>query len=419
MMRERLTRLREGVRDAWRLIRPGIAVDGDRPERGVALLMVLVTVAVMAAFSTEFSYNARVNLRMASNLEREVQAYYHARSSIEVARMVIRGQKLADDMLSLAAQFMPSVKNQNVEMWSFACKFVEIYNTGKVNLLGFDLFDLSGREGIGVKHGSFECVADAEDGRVNVNFVETIAAKRTLFKHLFGYLQGPRPEGTGWSKDDRDRADLLLNIIDWVDPDQRRTDIDPNGNFTEGSGSEDFAYSRYDHEAKNAKFDTVEELRLVDGMDDETFCDIRDKVTVYSTERLNVNTADLGLLKAVVCEAMTPENQAVACGSPFGGQLALTPMDIVGEYLELCRGIKKMLFTAPFANANAFVNFFKKLPPELAPLVQVNGAALKPVVGVKSRVIRVQSTGKVGRTEKRITAIIDTSTGKYVYWREE
>ena len=407
------------VRDAWDRMRPMLATDVAKRTRGVALLIVLVMVAVLAAFSAEFSYNTRVNLHMASNLEREVQAYYHARSAIEVARMVIRGQQLADQMLSLAASFVPNIKNQNIEMWSYACKFAEIYNTGKVDLFGKELFDLSGQTGIGVSNGAFSCEADAEDGRVNINFVETPQAKKAMFSELFGYLRGPHTDRQGLTDEDKEVAETILNIIDWVDTDEARTDIDADGNFQPaGGGGEDFGYAKYDYRAKNAKMDSVEELRLVDGMDDETFCKLRDKVTVYSTEKLNVNSADIDLLKALICENLTPESKIAACGMAVGpGGISI--IDVVGEYIELCRGIKKMLYTAPFNNTQAFVQFFQKLPAEIQPSVQLNQAALSQYIGTKSRVIRVTSTGTVGRTTKKLTAVIDTGSGKYVYWRED
>jgi len=392
-----------------------------RNQRGVALLIVLVMLAILTAFTTEFSYNTRVNLKAALNVKQEVQAYYHARSSIEVSRMVIRAQAMADQMLSLAAQFMPNVKSQTIEMWSYACKFADIYNSGKVNLFGQDIIDLSSQTGIGVKNGGFSCVAEAEDGKVNINFVETPQSKKALFGQLFGYMQGTRAEGVGWSKEDREKAEVLLNIIDWVDPDEVRTEIDPTGNFVDsGGGSEDFGYAQHDYECKNAKFDSVDELRLVEGIDDETFCRMRDKVTVYSTEKLNVNAANIDLLKAVVCESMPPESQAVACIAGLGGAPGLgSVMDIVGEYIELCRNLKSMLYTTPFSSINSFLKFFDKLPPEVGSLVQVDKRALGQVLGTRSRIIRINGTGTVGRTEKRISAVIDTSTGKYVYWREE
>ena len=385
-------------------------------ERGAALLIVMVMVALMSAFSVEFSYNTRVNLRMAGNLEKEVQAYYHARSGVEITRMVIRGQALVDQMLGMAAKFMPNIKKQNIEMYNFAPKFVEIYNTGKVDLFGQQLFDLSAQEGIGVTKGGMEVAVEGEDGRANINQVDSIQSKRALFQHLFGYLQGPRPAGVGLTDEDKARAELILNIIDWVDEDEVRTEIDQNGNFSPTGGPEDGEYARYDYDSKNAKMDSVDELRFVEGMDDETFCKLRDKVTVYATEKLNVNTADVEMLKAVVCESLAPESQAIACGG--GAGTLIPPIELVGEYLDICRNIKKMLFTAPFSSANSFIKFFQKLPPELAPLFPVAGTGLKNIVGVRSKIIRVRSVGTVGNTQREITAVVDTGSGKYVYWNE-
>ena len=135
-------------------------------------------------------------------------------------------------MLGMAAKFMPNIKKQNIEMYNFAPKFVEIYNTGKVDLFGQQLFDLSAQEGIGVTKGGMEVAVEGEDGRANINQVDSIQSKRALFQHLFGYLQGPRPAGVGLTDEDKARAELILNIIDWVDEDEVRTEIDQNGNFS-------------------------------------------------------------------------------------------------------------------------------------------------------------------------------------------
>ncbi|GMV41242.1 MAG: hypothetical protein AMXMBFR64_29580 [Myxococcales bacterium] len=411
------TRDERPLRDGWDRIRPLLAADVARRGRGVALLIVMVMVAVLAAFSAEFSYNTRVNLRMASNLERDVQAYYHARSAIEVARMVIRGQAMLNQVLSLMAAGGGGA--QNIELWSYACKFAEIYNTGKVDLFGKEMFDLSGQAGIGVKNGSFTCTADAEDGRVNVNFGETVEAKKAMFAELFGFLRGPRIEGHGLTDDDEEIIDTLLNIMDWVDPDEVRTDFNPlDGSFQEGGGSgEDFDYSKYDYGAKNAKFDSVEELRLVEGMDDEMFCKLRDKVTVYSTEKLNVNTADMGLINAVLCQSLPTDQQLTMClpNAALGG---ITPMDAVGAVVDQCREIKKMLMMTPFNNTQKFQQVVNGVSAYLQAPIQVPATALQHF-GTKSRVIRISASGTVGHTTKTLTGVIDTGSGKYVYWRED
>lgn len=405
------------LRDGWDRIRPLLATNVARSSRGVALLIVMVMVAILAAFSAEFSYNTRVNLRMASNLERDVQAYYHARSAIEVARMVIRGQAMLNQVLSLVSAGGGGA--QNIELWSYACKFAEIYNTGKVDLFGKEMFDLSGQAGIGVENGSFSCIADAEDGRVNVNFGETVEAKKAMFAELFGFLRGPRIDGHGLSDEDEEIIDTLLNITDWVDPDEVRTDFNPlDGSFQEGGGSgEDFDYAKYDYRAKNAKFDSVEELRLVEGMDDEMFCKLRDRVTVYSTEKLNVNTADMGLVNAIICQSLPTEQQLTMClpNAALGG---LTVMDEVGAVVDRCREIKKMLMMTPFNNTQKFQQVVNGVSAYLQAPIQVPAQALQHL-GTKSRVIRISATGTVGRTNKKLTGVIDTGTGKYVYWRED
>ena len=405
------------LHDAWARMRPMLATDVVGRTRGVALLIVMVMVAVLAAFSAEFSYNTRVNVRMASNLERDVQAYYHARSAMEVSRMVIRGQAMLNQVLAIASAGNPNA--QAVELWSYACKFAEIYNTGKVDLFGRELFDLSGQTGIGVSNGSFGCTADTEDGRVNVNFADSPESRKAMFAELFGFIRGPRIDGHGLSDEDEEIIDTLLNVMDWVDPDEVRTDFNPiDGNFQEGGGSgEDFDYAKYDYRAKNAKFDSVDEVRLVEGIDDEMFCKLRDKITVYSTEKLNVNTADMGLINAVLCQNLPTDTQLTMClpNAALGG---LTVMDEVGAVVDRCREIKKMLMMPPFANTQKFQQVVNAVSAYLSAPIQVPPAALQHL-GTKSRVIRITATGTVGRTTKKLTGVIDTGTGKYVYWRED
>ncbi len=379
-----------------------------RRSRGVALLMVLLMVSIMGAYATQFSYDTRVSLHIATNVEQQVQAYYHARSAIEIATLVIKARSLIAKVAGALG-----VRGANIQVWPYACRFAEIYNTGKLDLFGKELLDLSDQPGIGVSKGGFECTADAEDGKLNVNFIETPQAQRTLVRHLFNLLQGPHPEGVGLTREDRDKLETVLNIIDWVDPDDVRLDLDQNLNPVPAGGPEDALYSDVDYEPKNAKFDSVDEVRLVEGMDDETFCQLRNRITVYSTEKINVNSADLDLLVALLCEYMTPQAQAVLCTGGLG-DVALVQ---VAGLIEQCRNLRKALFM-PFS-ARSFLQFLRGLGSMAGIDLQLRERELQQVLGESSRVIRIEATGTMGNTERHITAIIDTGTGKTVYWREE
>ena len=385
--------------------------------RGVALLIVMVSVAVLGALTSEFAYESRGAILAATNAEAEVHAFFHARSAMEIARLVVLAPKL------LAGQFGPllamakssGASTQTPQIWAYACKFAEIFHSGKVEAFGLDLFDLGDQKGIGVKKGSFSCETDAEDGRVNVNLVRNLGEKQNLFYRLYPVLRSLRG---GQEEDDREAIEAVLNIIDYADSDDMRSDVGPNGMLIETGGGEEKAYIRVDHEPKNAPFDTISELRLVPEIDDGTYCLLRDRATVYLTEKINVNTADLYVLRALICENLSDPVQQQACQhSVVLGPLA-HPVDLALGWLELCRKIRWALFTPPFSSAAHFSGFFNRLPAPLNTELRINTANLSKHVATDAKIIRVRALGEYGRVKKRLEGVIDTTTGRYVYWKE-
>ena len=80
---------------------------GGAPHRGVALILVLTTIAILTAISVEFSYGARVDLRLAENLRDETRAHYLARSAINLSRLLLHFQKQLD---AVSAQLGPALQ---------------------------------------------------------------------------------------------------------------------------------------------------------------------------------------------------------------------------------------------------------------------------------------------------------------------
>ena len=88
-----------------------------RNERGVALLIAIISIAILTVVATDFAYNTRVDLQMAANQRDEVRAYYLAKSGIGLSRMLLRFQKQLDSMpLSL-----PGVLSGCTMVFLFAC----------------------------------------------------------------------------------------------------------------------------------------------------------------------------------------------------------------------------------------------------------------------------------------------------------
>ncbi len=370
---------------------------GRARVRGVALLLVMVAVAILGTLSTEFAYEQRASIKSAVNAEMEVHAYFSARSAMEIARLVIISQKVANQYLGMARQIMPNLRNPRIELWAYACKFAEIFNSGKVDLFGGTLVDLAGQKGIGMEEGSFGCEAEPEEGRININQVGSLADKQSMFYRLYPVLRSLR--GTGADEDDREAIQAILNIIDYSDEDDERTDVGPDGTLTVSGGGEGRAYLKVDYDPKNAMFDSTEELMMVPGIDEEMFCLLRDRVTPYLTERINVNTADLYTLRALICESLgDPALQQACQQSVVLGALA-HPVDIALEWLDVCRQIKWSLFTPPFANAQDFVQFFQRLPPPLNTTLRLNSAQLLRNASTDARMIRVRATGTYGDCE--------------------
>ncbi len=68
-------------------------------ERGAALLLVTVAVAVLTALAVDLAYDARVTLRIAANGRDELRASYAARGGVSLARLVLSLQKQIDDQM--------------------------------------------------------------------------------------------------------------------------------------------------------------------------------------------------------------------------------------------------------------------------------------------------------------------------------
>lgn len=380
-------------------------------SRGVALIVVLAGITILAAFSSEFTYRSRVDIKVASNVERQVQAYYHARSAAEIARLVISSQKMVDQAV---AAFMG--RGRGPQLWMFAGKFAEIFASASLEFLGIDVMNLRGAEGLGVLQGGFDLTVESEDRKIGINAATTDAEKRALFARLYPLLAGEVDPDTRRTEMDRKAADLVLNLMDWIDADDDRSDIDSAGNFVQAGGAgENVDYSRYGYRARNARMDTVEEVRLVEGMTDELFCKFGDELTVYQTDKVNINEASPQLIKALVCDAVVGD-RVLACG--YGLAPTDSPIDRGIALMETCRDIKRALFMPPFSNEADFVSFWTRLPAPLNQFVAIDGNKLTPVIGTRTKVLRITARGWNGASGHQIDAVIDQGSENFLYWKE-
>jgi hypothetical protein len=430
--------------DALRLANRAAAgtVRGEQrgKERGAALLMALVVVAVLSALSIQFSYNLSANISMAGNLVASTQAYYNARSASRIALLAVNAKQNFPQMQQFLSLMGKSAASR-LEIWQRACDFVNIFATGKAEFFGTTLLDFSQERAVGANSlnpgvAAFKCTVTAEDARVSLNHAageapvadangDPAAQAQNVLRDqqikasaMFTRLGGMF-EDTGLFDKQDDIIDLVLNIIDWTDADQSKGDIDPQGNYTASTGAEP-DYGQYGYESKDAKMDTVGELQLVEGMTSELFCKVRDQLTVFGTDKINVNDADLAVLRGVLCQSIQDETARMQiCMMP--GPSGLPPMSDALVALDACRNLKKQVYSTPFTSMSRFVEFFTQFPDAMGTGVPlpITASIVNQQLGVKTKMVRIEAEGIYGDTKRKMVSVVDTSTGALLFYHYE
>lgn len=234
-----------------------------RSERGIALLVTLLTVTLLSIVVIEFTHSTEVNAHVTRNSVSAMQARYLARSGLAFAEMALK----------LDAKRKQTTEGGAVPVETLADSWAVPFPPTPF--------------GDGV--GTVAFVITDESGRFNVNALAFRGnpALLELRKQLFqGML-------TAIGADEN----LVFALVDWLDADDQ-TDRE--------SGAEDQFYLGLEtpRRARNGPILAVEEIRLVRGYDEltrEQWQRLRSMLTVLPNVdlRINVNTATESLVTGV------------------------------------------------------------------------------------------------------------------------
>ncbi len=399
-----------------------------RKQRGVALLMVLVALTILGVMTVDLMETSNVYLATAVNSKNAVQAEYMARSGVNLSRLVLSFQRLLGNTVKFP-------------FWEYADLVVEVFTDPEGGMLG-DLagWDLSGVEGLGLPIEESELSVDIldEDSKLNINAANSTGRHRmrdVMFQQL-GALMAPIEYDYIFDRDLKSgdsatREEIICEIMDWSDGDEDLCDL---------SGSEDPSYYQMltpEYERKNAPFDSLLELHMVHGVDDDVYAafvdpDPRDPkkrvMTVWGKGRVNVNTAPPQVLLPLVCMMATDETGISPCNDPM--QLM--------NLLQILQGAVIMRQFMPFNRTSDFIaaiqspeRLFLSIPGFPLPA----SGELKKMLTTKSAVFSIYSEATVGKVTKRIHMVVDMKAedtmmlelgrttsmagGKVLYWRME
>ncbi len=289
-------------------------------NKGMALVLTLLVVAMLTALVAEFAYGVYVGTSALHNWETSQKLSVAARSAVRL------GSKLISDNASQYVYTYPGV--------------LEL--SQKIPLENID--------------GTIYLRIEDENAKFNLN---------TL---------GGLSFGSGWGANSYQSFVRLLKALDL------NTDIADRVSYWIDSGTEHRPHGS-EIATKGARLDSIDELLLIPGIDSESYEKLRPYVTIFTDNRININSAEIPVLMSL-SDSMTREMAAT-----------------IVEYRE----------RTPFVSI-AEIN---RLPG-----FGSAGMALLNSISVNGTSFRVVATAESGGI-KRIIDVVLAGNGKFVkYWKE-
>lgn len=268
--------------------------------------------------------------------------------------------------------------------------------------------------------GCFDTVISDEEERINLNKVDGPQLVAVVVANQLATTLNDKRYEFLFEKEDANRLkvtanEIIVNLRDWVDEDETGSTLNLTGQgepFARGFSDENSGYSNYQerYRAKNARFDSLDEVFLVHGMNDRVMAAFKDKFTVYPdmNARLNVNTDDPVMLEIAIRSVADPIRPDPRLADPVF-------IDTVIKRIRAAR-----LFAMFGMSVTDFVNIVASAGIAVNQTILSN-VQNNRVVGDKSSTYRIAVTGSAGDVSRTITTVIrlDDGLGRLVYWREE
>jgi type II secretory pathway component PulK len=298
---------------------------GSAPEeksKGIALLIAIFMTAMLLLFMSDMIVNSTVEVKLAAANRDNVKAEYVAKSGVNLASFLI-AVDFAIDLYQFEISSNPNLPNlPNLSIlpadgpqdpWGYLNGFpiggdsAELINTFQE---GFDLSKLSDDKVLSKLKdldGQFTLVVSDEMSKINVNYC-AVGQGIKCTTMLLALMSCPA-ESDYLENKKLVAKEIVAHIRDWAD-------TDSNVELASGASSESDPYADRDPKVfpKNAYFDTIEELKLIPGWDDDLHEIFSPYLTVYpmpsqtarqSDLNVNFNSADRSLLACLLPKSAT------------------------------------------------------------------------------------------------------------------
>ena len=404
----------------------GTGTLGKRGRRGMALLMVITTIAVLTSVVVEFAYSTHVDVRLAANARDALRAQYLAKSATNFARVLLYVQSLLDRSVGQASmnfrvwEAIP-VHGDAIRGFVEAARGEEeatpVGSLPPAQLsqhLG-QLVPAEGLQPFGNYQGTFFAEIEDEEAKINLNKLNNPGLSGAFTARLvFQLISDERWdflfEEENTHRERVTREEFLIRIKDFIDENEVESALDltlATGVFADTASDEERHYVRYPqrYRPKNALFDSMDEIHLVAGMSERLAAAFQDRFTVYPdiNSKLNVNTRD-PMQRLTILRLMAREPHHPAFENLYTVESMLRELDV-------------MQASMPFAPLT---------PQQFAAVLQMHGLEARQDVmntefSTTSQTYTIRASGQAGDVVQTITTVVrlDGGLGKVLYYRED
>ncbi|MGB0678799.1 MAG: hypothetical protein ACPGUV_03965, partial [Polyangiales bacterium] len=295
---------------------------------------------------------------------------------------------------------------------------------------------LQGVQGLAKTPATCEVIAVAENSKINVNdplIADADPARLQVSSQLFtlfGGFQSQGPYDALFARRDSDglyskRGDIVSAFVDWWDFDTERSSYDPRAGTVHNAGPEVEPYSGFEtpYKNKNAPFDSLEEIRMIRGVDDvfwATFVEPQPDdpqarvLTVYGSGAVNPNEAPPAAILATVCQYL---KESSLCADPLER----------AKFVQLVDTARMMAPVPFFSRPQEFLDFLEGkggerdlYPMLVAFLGQDNPLVFRPVqipnqvrpqlqraFATESRMLSIHAYGQTRQARVRVQTVVN------------
>lgn len=361
-------------------------------KRGIALIIAIMIISVMMLFTSDLILTSQVNISLATSARDNIKAEYMAKSGLNVSLLLLASD-LAYDLYNSKITKGGGLSDGLGDIWS-AMNGLPIGGETLEMLGQFqESFDLSAVmdnkiiDQLKLFDGAFVLDVSDESQRINLNLcrtgrcVETTAMLELLFSCPAekAFLDEKKLNGT----------EMSYRIKDWIDENSTAEDAS-------GYNDENEPYTKREPKmfAKNAQMDSLEEIRQIEGWDEEMHAVFSPFLTIFPYQyattdknfKMNINTTSRALLQCLFPEAKGEclEKSALALNKRNTDNSALgAPGQKIGDILKdtLCYQGE----AGKDQEAKNRANWFSQ----------------------SSMVYRIETRGNVGNSEKKLISVIE------------